>query len=102
MPTNITPVDWAIVGALVVSTITVIMKWLFPAFRSLNGTSTPPPQPSEQEAEWRGEVRHILQMQTSTLATLAGSISQLTAVTMEIERRSRDAERAIRKILGQT
>lgn len=51
------------------------------------------------EAEWRGEVRMLLQNQSTTLATLSEAISRLATVVVEIERRTRDSEIAIRMIL---
>ena len=43
----------------------------------------------------------LLVAQTTLLTALAENISRLTTVVLEIERRGRDSERAIRKILGE-
>lgn len=72
------------------------IKILFPLFK--NGKSNG--NGALSEAEWRGEVRTMLQTQTATLASLTDNIARLTTVTIEIERRTRDSDRAIRKILG--
>lgn len=77
-------------------------KILIPLFKNgkSNGNGNGSTLLTVTEAEWRGEMRSLILVQTTTLATLSDNISKLTTVVVEIERRTRDSEIAIRKILG--
>jgi hypothetical protein len=84
--------SWGQVGLVVLGAVLAI-KYLLPLLLK-NGKSS-----GDGPAEWRGRMEEILATQSIALTKLAESQLNMTMLLMEIERRGRHSEEAIRTVL---